>query len=544
MWRAADALLSPWPHVRRAFRELLGPWPATEFPGFPTAGSSGDLTRLVLDWVAACMSPDDEVRGSVRKLRARARELSRNNAYVQSYLNLLTGNVIGPTGIGFQARVRDNSGDLNKLINRKIGDAWYQWCNGPVTRDGRMNLTAYCEAALATVANDGESFSRFWEGDRFEHGLALEPIDCDLVDEDYNRRETGMNDIRMGVEVDGDGRPVNYYVRDGYPSLFLGGTRERTAIPASEVIHMMRFRRVNQTRGVTWLGPTMIALRMLEGYEESELVAARIAASKMGFFQSQKPDVTSEFADAKTDAKEPIRMEANPGTMEQLPVGWEFKEWSPDHPTSAFPSFVKGNLRKIATGLGVSYNALASDLEGVNFSSLRSGLLMERDTWRKLQQWWIGEFMQRVYRRWLASALLRGIITLDARDFRKFYMVKWSPRGWPWVNPKDEADAAVTQIGAGLNSRQRIVAERGDDFYDIAEELAEEAEEADELNINITPAPATPAAATTVPGDTTTSGDGTTTTAPSGNGTSGNGTKPKKARKEVLEALRRERRGA
>lgn len=526
--RATEALLSPWPNVRHAFREMLGPWAASEWP---TGTESSDLTRLVLDWVAACMSPDDETRGSTRKLRARARELHRNNGYVTSYVNLLTNNVIGPTGIGLQPKVRDNSGDLNKLINRKIADAWKAWAEGPVTADGRMNLTDYCSLALGSVGTDGESFTHFREGRDFEHGLALEGIDCDLVDEEYNRNERGLNEIRMGVEVNESGKPLKYHTRQDYPSLFGSGAKEREAIPAEDVIHMMRFRRVNQTRGVTWLGPTMIALRMLEGYEESELVAARIGASKMGFFKSQKPDVTSEFATNKTDAKAPILMEANPGTAEALPVGWEFQEWSPDHPTTAFPSFVKANLRKIATGLGVSYNALASDLEGVNYSSMRSGVLMERETWRKLQQWWIGQFMTRVYRRWLVSALTNDVITLDAREFKRFLMVKWNPRGWQWVDPKKDGEAAVIQIGSALNSRQRIVAERGDDWFEIAEELAEEAEEADTLGIDIS---GDTSKTTTDPEDDAEGNEGSDDENGNGNG---------RARKEVLAALRRERRG-
>jgi capsid protein len=65
----------------------------------------------------------------------------------------------------------------------------------------------------------------------------------------------------------------------------------------------------------------------------------------------------------------------------------ELKEWSPNYPTGEFLPFHKAMLRSMAAGMGVLYNNLASDLEGVNFSSIRQGTLDEREHWKELQQW-------------------------------------------------------------------------------------------------------------------------------------------------------------
>lgn len=517
--------------LRGAVRELLGPWPATEFPA--QTGGSADLTRLILDWVTACMNPDDEVRGTLKKLRGRARDLERNNAYVTSYLDLLVTNVIGANGIPLQAKVRDNDGKLNTMINGKIEEAWKDWAENPVTADGQMNFADYLRLALPTAARDGEGFSRIHRGDQFPHGLALSGFDADLVDDSFNRAAgQGGNEVRMGIEVDELGRRIAFHVFDDYPGSFGGGARERNPIPAADVIHLVKYRRVNQTRGITWLGPCMIALRMLEGYEESELVAARVAASKMGFFQSMKPEGSSEFSPAKTG--DPITMDANPGTLEQLPVGWEFKEWNPDHPTTQFPAFVKGNLRKISTGLGIPYNLLASDLEGVNFSSLRQGELNARDRWRSVQSWLTTIVCRRVFREWLASVLTRRILVLDQRDFRRFYAVKWSTRGWPWVDPLKDVQAAEAAIRNGLTSRTRVLAEQGIDFEDILEELKEENELAAEAKVTITAPAAAPAgaAADDTEDDTDTEDDDE----------SGDGSENGNGRAEVIAAARERRR--
>ena len=105
------------------------------------------------------------------------------------------------------------------------------------------------------MACDGEAFVRLWRG--FEgnpHGLALQAIDADLIDETFNRPRRGSeNEIRMGVEIDALGRPVGYWVWNPGSASGLDLLRERYFVPASEMLHLYDPDRVNQTRGVTWV---------------------------------------------------------------------------------------------------------------------------------------------------------------------------------------------------------------------------------------------------------------------------------------------------
>ncbi|HEY6110585.1 MAG TPA: phage portal protein [Gemmatimonadales bacterium] len=501
-------------HLKAALREMLGPWNLSDPAAF-TTGKGADLTRLTLDWIASCRSPDDEVRGTMRRLRARARELERNNAYAANYLQLLSDNVIGPHGFTHQAQVRNNDGNLNKQLNDKIEEAFADWCRS-VTRDGKLGLVQLEQLLMGTVARDGEVLVRKVRGPKYAHGLALEPVDADLLDESFNRPAGPRdNEVRMGVEVDEDARPVAYHIFSDLYSLTRRSLHQRERVPAEDMIHLYRPRRVNQTRGVTWFLPVMIPLRMLDGYEEAELVAARVAAAKMGFFTAKDEDV-SEFNEGT--GKGPITMEANPGSAEQLPPGWSFESWDPTHPTNAFGPFVKGTLRKIASGLHVSYNGLTSDLESVNYSSMRSGLLIERDTWRSLQDWWICSFRQAIYREWLSMATLSGDLVLDTRDFRKFTAVKWTPRGWAWVDPQKDTAATVQALGFGLSTRTDALAEQGKDLETVLMQLAEEQELAEELGVKIDGPPAPAATTAMVDQDEQDKKDTEATTAKNGHG--------------------------
>lgn len=448
--------------------------------------------RLLGDWIATLQPPDEEMRWSLERLRARCRELSRNNSYCVQYLGLLADNVVGPHGIKIQAQTRNADGELSDLINDKIEDAWDRWSES-VTIDGRFSRLELEHQLIESVARDGEIFVREHVGFPNEFGYALEPIDADLLDVDYNiAAGTNRNEIRMGVEVDTNGRPLAYWFWDGpITGLGLETLRRRRRIPATEVIHLFHPKRVHQTRGLPWLTPAMLPLREVDSYQENAVIAARVGAAQMAFL-TKRPEAEGEGVVADEDNL--VEMNVEPGQIPVAPDGYDIASWNPNHPNTNHADFVKTELRRVATALGVSYNVLCNDLESVNFASYRAGLLPERDRWRKLQTWFISRWSKRIFRGFLSSALLTGALILDTRDFRRFLEVRYSPRGWPAVDPKDETEAAIAAIGAGLASRRGFLAEQGKDVEEIFEDIRDENELAADLGVTIeqkTPAPTT-----------------------------------------------------
>jgi lambda family phage portal protein len=437
-------------------------------------------SRLTLDWIATILSADQEIKGNMRLLRARARELSRNNPVAKSYIKILLSNVIGEKGIAYRSLVRNNDQMLNQAFNAKIEKAWTEWSKkGNCTVDRRFSLRQIQNLIVKTLATDGEVFIRMVPGFANKYRFALQMIDADQVDHLFNRHQSeNENEIRLGIEVDEWGAPVAYYVNKQHPS-DLGGSLLRERVPAEFIIHLFDPERVNQTRGVTWFHPCMVEMRMLGGYVEAELVAARAGAAKMGFL---KYTDASAFETPNLDAK--YRIEANPGVIEQLPPGVDFQQWNPDHPANAFPQFVKAMLRFIASSLGVSYNALASDLEGVNYSSMRSGLLIERDQWRICQSLVKETFLQPIFEAWISMALLSGALVLDSRDPSRFTAGQWEARGWQWVDPLKDVQASILGINAGLTSRSECIAEGGGDAEDVFEQLAEEKKLAESFGLD------------------------------------------------------------
>ncbi|MEK9505150.1 phage portal protein [Gaopeijia maritima] len=456
------------------------------------AHAGAQLGRLTMDWVLAPLtSADQEVRSDLRTLRRRSRELCRNNSYAARFLGLLGENVVGPQGIRLQARIETGIDQFDADINRRIEDAWKRWslpANASV--DGKLSWRDLQKLVIQGVAQDGEALVRIIEGYAdSEFRFALQLLDPDQLDLNFDRPRTERsNEVRMGVEVNEWGRPVAYHIFESHPQDYQTsrGQQRRIRVPASQMIHLFTTRRPGQTRGVPWLAPVMMDMRMLGGLQEAELVASRISAAKGGFFTK-----TAESAlDPKSirGSKRQLKMTVEPGVFDQLPEGWDFKAWDPQHPNSAFEAFNTVILRSIATGLRSSYSSLTGDLTKVSYSSIRTGALQDRDVYRDLQDWLSTHLHARVRSRWMVWAITSGQLQLPTSNAAEWDAHTWMPRGWEWVDPLKEMLAAELAFELRIDSRTRVAAERGRDYEEVVHDEKRERRIAEAAGLAFDPA--------------------------------------------------------
>lgn len=461
------------------------------------------VNRLNHDFTVVNTSSNFEMRRSLRYLRARSRNLARNNDYVKKFLSMVRNNVAGPVGMKLQVRARDHKGELDQVLNRAIEGAWKQWshCEN-ASLNGKLSWTEIQRKHINAMARDGESLIRIFDADN-PFGFALKFYSADWLDETYNTRLPNGNRIIMSVELDEYDKPVAYHLTPP-PSdyLFLDRNAKanwRTRVPAEEIIHSFLMDDENsdddtQVRGVPWIHTAITRLKILGAYEEAELVAARVGACKMGFFQEETPDEEEYIGDDEDeDAANPQLMDsASPGQFGIIPKGYTFQEYAPTHPNTSYPSFIKGVLRGIAAGMDVTYFSLAEDLEGVNYSSARIGLLSERDTWRGLQHFQIEHLQRRVFLAWLKASMLSGAVNIRAADYKRLQEPVFQPRGWRWIDPLKEIEASVVAINNGLDSRTEVIAEQGGDFEERMTTLQHEQKVIEQKGIKLVSTEAKP----------------------------------------------------
>jgi lambda family phage portal protein len=416
-------------------------------------------------------------------LRARARALVRNNPHAATAVRLFQDNVAGPLGMTLQAQVTFRNGTLRRPLNDAIEDAWQDFSEpDEFSVDGRLSCAEFQRAAIANWLVDGEILIRrkhAFTGNR--HRYAVQLLDPDQLDETLTRRASETaNEIRYGVEVDGDQRPVAYHLWDRHPSET--GGRVRVRVVVRDLLHVYTQQRPGQVRGVTAFAPVLVRLHMLDGFEEAALVAARAAAASPIMFEQDPETYAAPDGGA---VQEDVEIELEPGVSRLLPPGIKANMLSPEHPTTTFAEFDKAMLRAVASGLGVSYASLTQDLTDVNYSSIRAGLLSERDVWRGLQEWFATHVMTPIYRDWLQYANMATTVRLPTADTRQWWAASWEGRGWGWVDPLNDVQAAELEINLGLNTRTALARERGRDFETMAKQLHQEDDIAEEQDIEI-----------------------------------------------------------
>lgn len=453
-------------------------------------GGSVDLANY--NWLGTDRSADAEMASFAPKMRARARDLEQNNAYAERYLAELEANVLGPEGMNLQMQIQEWDATLegetdpatgrrkkggwvaDEAANDIIESAWYEWRKaGVCDASGELSFHEIERVMLRSTARDGHIMCRMvrnWQDNDFR--FALQVIESDALDTSYNTTLPNGNLVVMGVEMNAWRQRAAYHILTRHPGDYFTpsnakiGHRER--IPAEDVIHLRFIRRAGQTIGVTWFAPVMDLMEMLRGYEEAEVTSARAESCKGGFYVNKMAPEGGFPGTIQTPKGFKKRMA--PGQQEVLPWGWEYQPVNPTHPNGNYQGFRMGVLRGIASGLSCSYNILANDLTGVSYSSLRGGLLDEREMYKMLQVWLSSRFHERVFSAWLDSAMLAGVITLPMRKFDKFNKPFFQGRRWAWVDPLKDIQASALAIQHGFASRRGIVSENGGYILDIAKD--------------------------------------------------------------------------
>jgi lambda family phage portal protein len=449
---------------------------------------AGQVSRLTADFVPSQISIDTDLINRLRLMRMRSRFLFKNEPYAKRFARLIQKNIVGPAGVQLVVHGNDDpehDSPLSPEAAKEIQKRWNAWACSPwVTTDRRSSWRQVQRLAATTTVTDGEAFVRIVISAANPYLVSLRFVVADQFDEQYNANGP-TSQIRMAAETDADsGERIAYWPWPTDPSDAYAFTRKsgpRRRVPAGEVVHWFLPDFVGQTRGIPWLFATIPQLNMLNGYADAELVASRVSASKMGFFVM--PEGQGYAGDGEDAAGNTVT-EASPGTFEELPFGSELKQFDPQHPNANFANFQKAMLRGTAAGGDVSYHTLSGDLESVNYSSARIGLLDERDGYAMVQDEFVAGFCQPVFRAWLVAQASLGAIPLTAEAARTFDAVTWRPRRWSWVDPQKEINAAISAVGLRIKSRTQIIAETGESTFEAtAAELAAEEELLDELDL-------------------------------------------------------------
>lgn len=438
--------------------------------GFAAAKTS----RLLADLSGSSASVNEILRGDLKTLRNRCRELEYNNSHARRFLSLVEMNVIGPNGIVLQSAAVTKMGTPDVPMRGKIHAEFKKWAKKKnCSVDGIDSWLSLQRLAVRTVALTGEVFIRVVVDPSSPWGMRLQLLDPDYCPIDLNQDAGGgKNTIRLGIEINKFGKPLAYHLTVDHPGdrIFTTGRGQYERVPAEEIVHLFYRQRPGQLRGIPWMAAALVDTHHLDQFLSAALIKQRVEASKMGFI-TQDEGSAGYDGQGRDEADGSIVSEVSAGVIELLEPGQDFKQFDPSS-TDTIDSFTKIILHRLAVGMGVSYHSLAGDLEGVNYSSIRAGKLEDQDLWQVFQGWAIEALCEPVFDWWIQLQTLSGSLgALGMGELPRIESAEWLARRWAWVDPEKEVTAHIMGINAGLESRRGVIREMGRNPEQVTDEI-------------------------------------------------------------------------
>lgn len=457
---------------------------------------AAETPAWVESWPSHAAPINDDLSRQLITMRSRARGLARNNEWAVGYLIKLDDNVLGANGITLQMRLKNADGSADDKTNALIEANWRKLCK-KIDVSG-LSFRAVESLALKALATDGE-FMYMLRPHSGPMGFQIQLFQMDLLDVNL-RRDYGGNRVRMGVEIDHDGKPVAYWLlaakAGDTPSDFVSVGRH-VRVSADKIRHCFLPSEIGQLRGYPWLAAGSQRLWMLSDFEKSAAVASSNAAKRQGFFYTPDGEAPTGFSDtivsgvldaAKAAGKvlSPDEIKAivsaaekytttMPGQYDTLPNGTQFISNDSKWPDISASGYAKDQVRGWSVARGASYVSLGNDLEAVNYSSAQVGIGDEREHYKSIQALLIGWLHTEVF----DAALPYLIVNTPGLKFheedRYLDAATWQPRRWNAIDRVKESVANENNLRNKLTSRRRIILERGDDPEEIEAEIAEEA---------------------------------------------------------------------
>lgn len=402
-------------------------------------------------WFTLSTDANSEIRCSLQIMRDRSREQNRNNPVATRATDVIVSNTIG---YGIKTQFIKNN--LPSEAHNKL---WKSWAEKKyIDSDLNSDIFGLQHLAMRTLVESGAAIikrERLLNAERGTIPFRVQVLEPDFID----HSKDGSGDMIQGVQFK-DGKVIGYWMFDRHPGGMDFRSLNSKLVLVEDVKMMIRKDRAGQIHGIPWSHAVMITLKELDEYMDATLVKQKISAAFAAFVH----DIEG-FAEEGTASKSTFGEVIEPGIVEVLPSGKSITFSNPPTVTD-FDPFTRAQIRRVAIGMGTSYEALSGDLSGVNFSSARMGWLeFQRniDSWR----WhtFVPQFSDVIAEWFLDSCKMLGIKSDGVEPMHT------APRR-EMIDPTSETSALITAIRGGITTLKAVHTQLGEDHEQVLTEIA------------------------------------------------------------------------
>lgn len=453
--------------------------------------------KSLIGWMFRGGSAKEDIEDNLDTLRQRSRDAYMGIPTAAAALKTLRTNVVAGglmPSPQIDAEYLGLTDDETEKLQAQILREFALWADTKTCdSDGMDNFYQLQQLAFLSWLMSGDVFAllpmKKLPGQPYD--LRVRIIEADRVcsPDGFDRltpcevRGRRVHSIVQGVETDGDGMVIAYWICNRHPLSSLAnqaGPMEWTRVEAygstgrPNVLHVMNRERPGQLRGVPILAPVLEALKQLGRYTEAEITAAVLSAMFTVFVKSATVQTGPPIGEAippeqQIDAQDLNSIEMGNGAIVALNPGEDVEFASPTHPNSSYEAFFDAMVKEISSALEIPPEVLEKQFTK-NFSSARGSL---NEFWRTcgmMRDWFSDDFTQPIYEAWFAEAVARGRIKAPGffgdPAIRKAYTeCMWNGPSRTALNPSQEVEAATKRVDAGFSTAEDEAAQlTGSDY--------------------------------------------------------------------------------
>jgi lambda family phage portal protein len=411
-----------------------------------------------------------------------SREMEQNNGVFQKLCDLFEQYTAGAKGLQFIPASSDT--DWNKKA-RYFWTGWERYAD-LVTRQHFSTIQTLC-ARLWFV--DGEVFILKTYG-KDVNGVRrprIQIIESHRVCSPAGQFDKASeNQIYDGVEVNGIGRPVAYWVRSGKPG------DQPARILAEDVVHIFEPSRANQYRGLPICYAVLNDLIDLDQLQTLEMLKAKENARTAKVVKTRNGEApinevrkmrytdsgTTNTGASTQEARVRYLDKAFGGEITAIYPDEQYEEHRSESPSAGTQYHWDYLLSKICAGVGISKllvfpfsvqgTVVRADLDTcAQFFRSRSEILS--NAFQQIYQWVIDEAI---------FSNSNGIGAKVPSDYRR---VKVRPPRSPNVDVGRNSNALISEYAAGWRTLESICGEMGEDYVEVLTQRAKEVSEARDI---------------------------------------------------------------
>jgi lambda family phage portal protein len=391
-----------------------------------------------------------------RKLLSAGRDINRNFALaawmIRRHLDYVST-------FNFQAKTGDPS--LDDQLERLV-----RWWSNPYNCDvtGRFSLQKMIRMAEMRRVIDGDVFLL-----KLRDGT-LQAIEGDRVRTPDGGLPDNLNKSQLthGVRTAEDGTPEAYCICRRSRTSDAGNTGSafefERLVAARNIYHFAYYDRFDQVRGISPLAPAFNTLR--DVYEGFDYALAKLKVSQLFglVFYREKDDAVGEVATSDDGTGYEVDFGKGPALLDLEP-GDKAEFLESKTPSAEFQSFTQSMISVALKALDIPYSFYAENF--TNYSGARQALL-QYELSAKIKRHDLIQMLDHLTN-WRINLWIQDGVLPDAG-----YRWDWVPQGISWIDPLKEVNANIAAIQAGLTTRTRVLRQQGEDFYDTADEMADE----------------------------------------------------------------------